>query len=114
MEHAAEELDVDTCWELLAEEPIGRVVFVDGDDIEVFPVNFAVGGRSILFRSAPGTKLELVAEHPRVAFEVDHHSDAAAWSVILWGVAERLGFDDEIEHSGVLGLVSWSPNEKYN
>ncbi|MBN9139654.1 MAG: pyridoxamine 5'-phosphate oxidase family protein [Micrococcales bacterium] len=114
MEHAAEELDVDTCWDLLAEEPIGRVVFVDGDDIEVFPVNFSIGGRSILFRSAPGTKLELVAEHPHVAFEVDHHSDAAAWSVILWGVAERLGFDDEIEHSGVLGLVSWSPNEKYN
>lgn len=114
MMHGAEELDVATCWDLLAEERIGRVVFAEGDDIEVFPVNFAVGGRSILFRSAPGTKLALVAAHPRVAFEVDHHTDAEVWSVIVWGVAERLGFDQEIEHSGVLGLISWAPDEKYN
>ncbi len=114
MEHGAQELDVDTCWDLLADAEIGRVIFAEDDDIEVFPVNFSVGGRSVLFRSAPGTKLELVAEHPRVAFEVDAHSDDEAWSVILWGVAERLGFDEEIEHSGVLGLVSWSPDEKFN
>ena len=114
MEHGAETLDVETCWELLADERIGRVVFAEGEDIEVFPVNFSVGGRSVLFRSAPGTKLELVAGRPRVAFEVDHHSDEVAWSVILWGTAERLGADDEIEHSGVLGLVSWTPDEKHN
>ncbi|MFT4029150.1 MAG: pyridoxamine 5'-phosphate oxidase family protein [Protaetiibacter sp.] len=114
MEHAAETLDIDTCWELLAEEQLGRVIFVEGDDVEVFPVNFSLGGHSILFRSAPGTKLELVAERPRVAFEVDHRSDTEAWSVILWGAAERLSFDDEIEHSGVLGLVSWSSDEKFN
>jgi nitroimidazol reductase NimA-like FMN-containing flavoprotein (pyridoxamine 5'-phosphate oxidase superfamily) len=92
MKHGAEILDTDTCWDLLAEAEIGRVVFTDDDDIEVFPVNFSIGGRSILFRSAPGLKLELVAGQPRVAFE----------------------FDDEIEHSGVLGLVSWTPDEKFN
>lgn len=113
MKHGAEILDTDTCWDLLAEAEIGRVVFTD-DDIEVFPVNFSIGGRSILFRSAPGSKLELVAGQPRVAFEVDHHDDDIAWSVILWGTAERLEFDDEIEHSGVLGLVSWTPDEKFN
>ena len=114
MKHGAEILDTDTCWDLLAEAEIGRVVFTDDDDIEVFPVNFSIGGRSILFRSAPGSKLELVAGRPRVAFEVDHHDDDIAWSVILWGTAERLEFDDEIEHSGVLGLVSWTPDEKFN
>ncbi|AYF97287.1 pyridoxamine 5'-phosphate oxidase family protein [Protaetiibacter intestinalis] len=114
MEHAAETLDLDTCWELLAQARIGRVIFSEGDDVEVFPVNFSIGGRSVLFRSAPGSKLELVAEHPRVAFEVDEHSEEVAWSVILWGTAERLEFDDEIEHSGILGLVSWSPDEKFN
>jgi nitroimidazol reductase NimA-like FMN-containing flavoprotein (pyridoxamine 5'-phosphate oxidase superfamily) len=114
MQHGAEVLSEDACWALLADAPIGRVVFAEGDDIEVFPVNFAIGGRSVLFRSAPGSKLELVAERPRVAFEVDSYSDDDAWSVILWGTAERLAFDDEIEHSGILGLVSWSPDEKFN
>lgn len=114
METGPEILDDDACWELLAEAEVGRVVFVDGDDIEVFPVNHALGGRSILFRSAPGSKLELVAEHPRVAFEIDGHTDDEAWSVIIWGLAERLSFDDEIQHSGILSLVSWAPDEKFN
>ena len=114
MEHAAEILSDEACWDLLNRAEVGRVVFAEDDDIEVFPVNFAVGGRSILFRTAPGSKLELVGRHPHVAFEVDEHSDDEAWSVIAWGVAERLSFDDEIEHSGVLSLVSWTPDEKYN
>jgi len=114
MRHGAEVLDEETCWDLLATAEVGRVVFTEGDEIEVFPVNFALGGRSILFRSAPGSKLELVAHHPQVAFEVDEHDDEHAWSVILWGAAERMSFDDEIESSGVLSLVSWTPDEKYN
>ena len=114
MQRDAEILDENTCWELLAGAAIGRVVFTEGDDIEVFPVNFSLGGRTVLFRSAPGSKLALVAEHPRVAFEADAYTDEDAWSVILWGTAERLAFDDEIEHSGILGLVSWNPDEKFN
>jgi nitroimidazol reductase NimA-like FMN-containing flavoprotein (pyridoxamine 5'-phosphate oxidase superfamily) len=114
MQRDAEILDENTCWELLAGAAIGRVVFAAGDDIEVFPVNFSLGGRTVLFRSAPGSKLALVAERPRVAFEVDAYTDDEAWSVILWGAAERLEFDDEIEHSGIMGLVSWTPDEKFN
>ena len=110
MEHGAETLDIETCWDLLGTGRIGRVVFAEGEEIEVFPVNYSVGGRSVLFRSAPGTKLELVLDRPRVAFEVDHTDDEVAWSVILWGTAERLEYDDEIEHTGVL----WAPSEKHN
>ena len=114
MKHVSEVLSDDACWDLLNQAEVGRVVFAEDGDIEVFPVNFAVGGRSILFRAAPGSKLELVGRQPRVAFEVDDFDEAEAWSVIAWGVAERLAFDDEIEHSGVLSLISWEPSEKFN
>lgn len=114
METGAEILDETSCWQLLGDAEVGRVVFTDGDDIEVFPVNFVVGGRSILFRSAPGSKLELVAEHPDVAFEADDHDENEAWSVVVRGTARRLSFDDEIEQSGVLALVSWTPTDKFN
>ncbi|QEO09444.1 pyridoxamine 5'-phosphate oxidase family protein [Protaetiibacter larvae] len=114
METNPEILDEDACWALLADAEVGRVAFADGDDVEIFPVNFAVGGRSILFRSAPGSKLALVLSHPRVAFQADGRDDVVAWSVVVHGEAERLAFDDEIEHSGVLSLVSWSPSEKFN
>lgn len=115
MRDTTEILDDDECWELLTAAEVGRVVLRSGDDdIEVFPVNHSVAGRTILFRSAPGAKLALVAERPRVAFEVDGHDEDEAWSVIAWGVAERLSIDDEILQTGIMSLVTWTGDQKHN
>jgi nitroimidazol reductase NimA-like FMN-containing flavoprotein (pyridoxamine 5'-phosphate oxidase superfamily) len=109
-----ETLSDDECWALLTGAVIGRLVFADGDELEVFPVNFMVHDRTILFRTAPGSKLEAIGSRPNVAFEVDEHGPIWVWSVIVRGRAERMSRDDEIESSGVLDLESWSPDEKYN
>ena len=43
------------CWQLLSQNSLGRLVTsVDGDP-EIFPVNFVVQRRTILFRTAEGT-----------------------------------------------------------
>jgi uncharacterized protein len=109
-----EQLDHEACWELLDGAEVGRVAFASDADIEVFPVNFLVHERAILFRTAPGTKLALVLERPRVAFEVDDFSPTRAWSVVVHGTAVRLSADDDIEASGVLGLATFAPGEKEN
>jgi nitroimidazol reductase NimA-like FMN-containing flavoprotein (pyridoxamine 5'-phosphate oxidase superfamily) len=109
-----EQLDHEACWELLADAEIGRVAFASETDIEVFPVNFLVHERTILFRSAPGTKLALVLERPRAAFEADGVTPTRAWSVVVHGRAERLSADDDIEASGVLDLATFAPGEKDN
>jgi nitroimidazol reductase NimA-like FMN-containing flavoprotein (pyridoxamine 5'-phosphate oxidase superfamily) len=114
MARAVEHLSDEECLELLAGAVIGRVVLVQEHDIEVFPVNFLVHDGAILFRTAPGTKLEAIAHHPRVAFEVDAFGAKEAWSVIAWGAADRLAFDDEIVASGVTELVSWFPTDADN
>ncbi|WP_166867939.1 pyridoxamine 5'-phosphate oxidase family protein [Salinibacterium sp. ZJ70] len=115
MSETTETLSDDECWELLEAADVGRVIFRSGDDdIEVFPVTHHIGGRTILFRSAPGAKLALVADRPRVAFEIDGHTDDEAWSVIAWGTAERLSADDEIMQSGLLSLVTWTDDQKHS
>ncbi|MGH3594788.1 MAG: pyridoxamine 5'-phosphate oxidase family protein, partial [Mycobacterium sp.] len=44
-------------WQLLASQSLGRLVTsVDGQP-EIFPVNFVVQNRTVLFRTAQGTKL---------------------------------------------------------
>ena len=85
-------LPVHECWDLLAGVTLGRLVTsVDGQP-EIFPVNYVVQRRSILFRTAEGTKLVSTAINNRVVFEVDDHNVAEGWSVIVKGTARSLPY----------------------
>ncbi|MGV0602496.1 pyridoxamine 5'-phosphate oxidase family protein, partial [Mycolicibacterium pulveris] len=73
------------CWNLLSSVSLGRLVTsVDGQP-EIFPVNFVVQRRTILFRTAEGTKLVSAAINDRVLFEADGHHLTEGWSVIVKG-----------------------------
>jgi nitroimidazol reductase NimA-like FMN-containing flavoprotein (pyridoxamine 5'-phosphate oxidase superfamily) len=84
-------LDRKACLELLRTVPLGRVVMVVGGSPHIVPVNFAVDGEAVVFRTDEGTKLR-AAERGRVAFEADHYDPAtqAGWSVVIHGEAEEL------------------------
>jgi len=58
------------CWEMLASQSIGRVVFCHEGRVEIFPVNYALHENQILFATNHGRKLTGVA-HGEIAFEVD-------------------------------------------
>ena len=51
------EVKTEECWRLLASTELGRIATSAGASIDIFPVNYAVDGESIVFRTAPGTKL---------------------------------------------------------
>ena len=76
------------CLELLATEEVGRLGVVVAGRPEIFPVNYVLDGNGILFRTAPGTKLD-AATGNAVVFEVDHLDRAtrAGWSVVVHGHA---------------------------
>jgi len=83
-------------WNLLASVALGRLITsVDGEP-EVFPVNFVVQDRTVLFRTAEGTKLVSAAINNNVVFEADDHNVAEGWSVIVRGIARTLRTDDEV------------------
>ncbi len=85
-----EEIAVDECVQLLADHHLGRLAVVVDDQPLVFPVNYVMSGRSIVFRTDPGTKLHAANGH-RVAFEIDHF-DARyhdGWSVLVVGTAHE-------------------------
>jgi nitroimidazol reductase NimA-like FMN-containing flavoprotein (pyridoxamine 5'-phosphate oxidase superfamily) len=107
-------LSEDACWELLRGGSLGRLAVVAADGVDMFPVNYLVDRGTILFRSAPGTKLIDVVRDPVVAFEIDGVDERHRWSVVVRGVARRLDADDEIEASGVLGLETLAPSAKFN
>jgi uncharacterized protein len=105
-------LPVNECWDLMAGVSLGRLVTsVDGQP-EIFPVNYAVQRRTVLFRTAGGTKLVSTAINRRVLFEVDDHNAAGGWSVIVKGTARSLRTDEELEEAEAAGVTPWIAAEK--
>lgn len=89
----AEVLEADDCWRLLGETNVGRLsVIVDGHP-DIFPVNYAVDNRTIVFRTGMGTKQQAIEDNSVVALEADSVSAefGMAWSVVVKGAAGEAG-----------------------
>ncbi|MGA7053910.1 MAG: pyridoxamine 5'-phosphate oxidase family protein [Mycobacterium sp.] len=100
------------CWDLLAGVTLGRLVTSVGGEPEIFPVNYVVRRRTILFRTAEGTKLVSTAVNDHVVFEADDHNVAEGWSVIVKGTARLLQSGQEIDDAERAQVLSWTAPEK--
>ena len=90
-----EVLSSQECLRLLGSQHVGRLAVIAEEYPMVVPVNYAIDGEVIVFRSGPGTKLT-AAQHRNVAFEVDaiDLEKRQGWSVLVAGVAEIVSDDD--------------------
>ena len=79
---------------------------------EIFPVNFVVQDRTLLFRTAEGTKLLTSVLNEHVVFEADDHNVAEGWSVVLRGTAHLLSTSEEIDKAERAGLYPWVATQK--
>ena len=98
-ERALRTLSPAECFDLLEPGGIGRVGFTSADGIMMLPVNFAVTGKTIIFRTAPDTLLALYAD-AQVSFEVDRYDEALheGWSVLAQGHAHEVTDEREVKH----------------
>ncbi|MFI5507467.1 pyridoxamine 5'-phosphate oxidase family protein [Mycobacterium sp. NPDC051804] len=106
-------LSAEESWNLLSSRTLGRLVTcVDGEP-EIFPVNFVVQRKTVLFRTAEfATKLFTVVMNARVVFEADDHNVAEGWSVIVKGIAQVLNTRDEIADAERAQLLPWTAGDK--
>jgi nitroimidazol reductase NimA-like FMN-containing flavoprotein (pyridoxamine 5'-phosphate oxidase superfamily) len=100
-------LSASECWDLLASVSLGRLVTSVGGQPEIFPINFVVQRRTVLFRTAEGTKLVSAAINNHVLFEADDHGAGEGWSVIVKGMARMLRTDEELADADDARLVPW-------
>ena len=79
------------CLRLLGQDEIGRLGVVHGHSPVVLPVNYQLDGDTIVFRTAPGTKLEAGPRAP-ACFEIDSFNRAtrSGWSVLVSGRLEEV------------------------
>lgn len=105
-------LSEDESWHLLASMALGRLVTCLEGQPAIFPVNFVVQRRTVLFRTAEGAKLFSAVMNNRVAFEADDHNVSEGWSVIVKGRARVLNTSAEIQEAERAQLLSWTATSK--
>jgi uncharacterized protein len=110
IDHAGLEiLPFETCLLLLASAPVGRVSFCADGEVVVLPVNHAMDGQDVVFRTAHGSKLAAAGERSLVAFEADDYDrqTRSGWSVLVTGRATVVYEQDEVQGLAHLGLRPW-------
>jgi nitroimidazol reductase NimA-like FMN-containing flavoprotein (pyridoxamine 5'-phosphate oxidase superfamily) len=105
MEHLSKE----ECWKLLEQQPVGRVGVLVNSAPEIYPVNYLVDDRTIVFRTEQGQKLRGLDRSPSVCFEVDGFDDTTqnGWSVLIKGRAHEVVSVMEERHLLDLDLRYW-------
>jgi nitroimidazol reductase NimA-like FMN-containing flavoprotein (pyridoxamine 5'-phosphate oxidase superfamily) len=107
-----EELPPATCWSLVADEPVGRVVFVDGGQPIALPVNHVVEDGEVFFQSTVGSKLDKALREPGtvVGFEVDSYDPEtrSGWSVLLKGTIHPVTGTVTTAHLDRLSVTPWA------
>jgi len=106
VDDSLEILTEDQCLALFNSRDVGRIAFEFEGRIEIFPVNYGLGGKIIVFRTGPGTKL-IAVPRTAVAFEVDSWDPESG---IGWSVVAK-GFADEVTTSAgrVPEYLRWVP-----
>lgn len=105
-------LDEEQSWTLIEGTRHGRLVVTVAGEPDIFPVNYAVGGRKLYLRTAPGNKLAELTINSKVLFETDGILSEEAWSVVLRGNARILQLSADIAAAEALDLKSWVPTLK--
>ncbi len=113
---ALESLGEEECLVLLKQVEFGRVVVVTAEGRpEIFPVNFIVHGRTVVFTTASSV-LQARAPFGHVAFEADQidSSTHEGWDVVVRGEgADVTGSVDQLSLvARIQGIKSWAPGQK--
>ncbi|MFE7235397.1 pyridoxamine 5'-phosphate oxidase family protein [Streptomyces sp. NPDC002405] len=108
-------MDRQECLRLMAEVPVGRVVYTRQALPAVLPVNFALAAdASVLLRTSAGSDLVRAVDGVVVAFEADAFDaqSRSGWSVVVTGRATVV--TDPVEHARLMrtGPRSWMPIEE--
>jgi nitroimidazol reductase NimA-like FMN-containing flavoprotein (pyridoxamine 5'-phosphate oxidase superfamily) len=107
-ETAFRELERTEIEEMLERHAFGRLAFTFHNRVDIEPIGYVYHDGWIYGRTAPGTKLTVLAHHPWVAFEIDEVKGPLSWrSVVVKGTiyflesggnaANQASFDEAVQ-----------------
>ncbi|KJK59913.1 pyridoxamine 5'-phosphate oxidase family protein [Saccharothrix sp. ST-888] len=97
------------CWEKLGTHGIGRIALPVRPGPTVFPVNYTIDARTIVYRTNPQGGADPEAD-TEMSFQADHIDDhlSRGWSVLIVGTAQHIDDPETIQHLAQLpGTEPW-------
>jgi transcriptional regulator with XRE-family HTH domain len=113
--HAAlEHLSADECRALIAPGGIGRFLYVADRGPVAVPVNYAILGSDVIFRTDDTTGAAGGISQEKVSFDVDHFDDALSegWSVLISGGATTLTRPEDLRAAAGLDIEPWAGGDR--
>ncbi|MEV0189596.1 pyridoxamine 5'-phosphate oxidase family protein [Kitasatospora purpeofusca] len=98
------------CWDLVGSHGVGRVGLPGRPAPVVYPVNYAVDHRTVVYRTSPRGAAAPPDGTP-ASFQVDHLDDRSneGWSVLMVGECRRVEDPAEEERLSLLpGATPWA------
>ena len=113
---ALQVIPAEECYRLLATQEIGRIGVNAEHYPLILPVNYALDGTTIVFRTGSGIILQ-AAEHANVTFEVDEidRRTRSGWNVLVRGQAEAVGEEHRdalVASTRGTGVEPWAPGDR--
>jgi len=114
-----EELDEDTCLQLISPGGIGRIAYSSRFGPAVLPVNYTLHGGAVVFRTAEHGSMDedlrtgMAGAEYKVAFEIDDIDLArrVGWSVLIQGPAHHVTAAER-DAAVKAGIETWAPGER--
>lgn len=95
------------CWNHLSATGFGRLAVITNGLPEIFPMNYALDGHTLVFRTRVGSKLHDLVMYSTVVFEADGWDGSEGWSVVIQGEARVIDDEDDLEVVGSLLQIPW-------
>ena len=104
------ELSARESLDRLSGEVFGRLAIVTPQGPRIVPLNYAVFGDAIMFRTTPYSEVARFAVGNEAAFEVDQvdHAERSGWSVVAVGAVEELDPEDLMDLRTVWAPQPWA------
>jgi uncharacterized protein len=108
-------LTEDECWRFVEHRHLGRVGVIEFQHRPlVFPVNYVIDRHTVIFRTAPGTKLVAASLGAHAVVQVDEvdASLQSGTSVMVHGTLHEVTEPVERRRLLALGAHPWAPGER--
>ncbi len=110
-----EELGDAQCRDLLAQRRVGRVALTTPGGLRIYPVNYAISGDALVFRTLPYGELAEHAVDAPIAFSVDELDEElrSGWTVLAVGTCRRIEDPREVQElRGGDGPEPWAAGQR--